>query len=561
MASAGSSADVFALKQVRYIERDAAIVLQNVNGPCPLVALANVLSLRNLIQIPRGRKVIGVEELQAMVANKMLDIAAGGDANREQNVADAVALLPKMATGLDVNVRFRNATDFEFTDEIAIFDLLDVPLVHGWVVDRDADPDAAAAVGDASYNEAVTLAISCVSPVANDETHPRPFGDTPQDQADAGVVPPPAAADEEEDEDELKQALALSLSETTKREEPPLIDLDAAPGNGDAAGDTQAPKDPFAELAALSLDDNRGDNNADANSASSTADVRAEELPALSPQEPPPSTEGIAEASPPLATTTPTPLSPPLTDDTEQLSPMSLPTPAIDTPEPRRESINQTARGFEIRRFLDETATQLTQAGLRHLRDALRERQLGVFFRNNHFGTILKREGELFILVTDLGYEKETRLVWERLDSIRGTGGYYTADFVAFGAGDTAETAAQASTAAALLSAAAGGQSGEVPASPPPTASKIARAQQEDADLALALQLEEQEREEERRRREQAAAAQRQEQALQAQAQAHARLQAQQRRQPQRQQPQAEQRQQPPQRRAGMSSSSSCSVQ
>ena len=49
MASAGSSADVFALKQVRYIERDAAIVLQNVNGPCPLVALANVLSLRNLI--------------------------------------------------------------------------------------------------------------------------------------------------------------------------------------------------------------------------------------------------------------------------------------------------------------------------------------------------------------------------------------------------------------------------------------------------------------------------------------------------------------------------------
>ena len=39
-----------------------------------------------------------------------------------------------LAQGLDVNVRFRNITDFEFTQECATFDLLDIPLVHGWLV-------------------------------------------------------------------------------------------------------------------------------------------------------------------------------------------------------------------------------------------------------------------------------------------------------------------------------------------------------------------------------------------------------------------------------------------
>ena len=37
--------------------------------------------------------------------------------------------------GLDVNVRFRHVRDFEYTQEHTIFDLLDIGLVHGWLVD------------------------------------------------------------------------------------------------------------------------------------------------------------------------------------------------------------------------------------------------------------------------------------------------------------------------------------------------------------------------------------------------------------------------------------------
>lgn len=83
--------------------------------------------------------------------------------NQQQNIADAIDLLPRLTTGIDVNIKFRRfilllsfsssillkitscpnhdcllcfrIDDFEFTPECAIFDLLDIPLYHGWIVD------------------------------------------------------------------------------------------------------------------------------------------------------------------------------------------------------------------------------------------------------------------------------------------------------------------------------------------------------------------------------------------------------------------------------------------
>ena len=56
-------------------------------------------------------------------------------ANLRKNVSDAIAILAKLTTGIDVNVRFHDVKGFEFTDEISIFDLMDISLVHGWLVD------------------------------------------------------------------------------------------------------------------------------------------------------------------------------------------------------------------------------------------------------------------------------------------------------------------------------------------------------------------------------------------------------------------------------------------
>lgn len=56
-------------------------------------------------------------------------------ANLHRNIADTIATLPKLCTGVDVNVQFHDCRGFEFTEEVAVFDLLDMSLVHGWLVD------------------------------------------------------------------------------------------------------------------------------------------------------------------------------------------------------------------------------------------------------------------------------------------------------------------------------------------------------------------------------------------------------------------------------------------
>jgi hypothetical protein len=47
---------------------------------------------------------------------------------------------------LDVNVKFTGVRDFEYTPECIIFDLLRIPLFHGWLVDPQT-PEVVAAVG------------------------------------------------------------------------------------------------------------------------------------------------------------------------------------------------------------------------------------------------------------------------------------------------------------------------------------------------------------------------------------------------------------------------------
>lgn len=58
-----------------------------------------------------------------------------------------MTVLPKLSTGLDVNVRFTGVSDFEYTPECIVFDLLNIPLYHGWLVDPQVSPPCLAAGG------------------------------------------------------------------------------------------------------------------------------------------------------------------------------------------------------------------------------------------------------------------------------------------------------------------------------------------------------------------------------------------------------------------------------
>jgi hypothetical protein len=101
-----------------------------------------VLLLRNNLNLNPDCYEVSQERLMSLVVDRLIDSNSkvnnkdeGYIENQQQNIADAIDLLPRLTTGIDVNIKFRRIDDFEFTPECAIFDLLDIPLYHGWIVD------------------------------------------------------------------------------------------------------------------------------------------------------------------------------------------------------------------------------------------------------------------------------------------------------------------------------------------------------------------------------------------------------------------------------------------
>ena len=67
----------------------------------------------------------------------------------------------------------------------------------------------------------------------------------------------------------------------------------------------------------------------------------------------------------------------------------------------------------------------VSTSSLYELTAKLEEQELAVFFRNNHFSTLYKRSGELFLLVTDLGFLSQvfqSRLVNFSIQSTQSSG-------------------------------------------------------------------------------------------------------------------------------------------
>ncbi|CAI0414128.1 unnamed protein product [Linum tenue] len=89
-------------------------------------------------------------------------------------------------------------------------------------------------------------------------------------------------------------------------------------------------------------------------------------------------------------------------------------------------------QGELIRNFLKNNASQLTFYGLFCLQEGLKERELCVFFRNNHFSTMFKFKGELYLLATDQGYLNQPDLVWEKLNEVNGDTLFMTYNFREF---------------------------------------------------------------------------------------------------------------------------------
>lgn len=78
-----------------------------------------------------------------------------------------------------------------------------------------------------------------------------------------------------------------------------------------------------------------------------------------------------------------------------------------------------------IRRFLDNTQSQLTYHGLFHLASTTKPGALMALFRNLHLSVLYKRDTpedtSLYNLVTDYIFLNEPSIVWERIEDVQGS--------------------------------------------------------------------------------------------------------------------------------------------
>lgn len=143
--------------------RRSPIMVQNANGPCPLLALVNALVLSTsstlttpLVETLRVREQISLELLLTAVIDELMSGRRGDAAQNLPDVSDLYNFLVNLHTGMNVNPRFVQAEDainlmdapigapstphdfrkpggFEVTREMKLYSTFAIPLIHGWI--------------------------------------------------------------------------------------------------------------------------------------------------------------------------------------------------------------------------------------------------------------------------------------------------------------------------------------------------------------------------------------------------------------------------------------------
>jgi hypothetical protein len=339
---------VYKLKRISYKDRNINIILQNENGPCPLISISNALALRGDITInpsgsPDSSRSIDIELIKSLLEDLLRKRYADAAEDVRKQVEKSIEQLPNLQMGMDVNVGFLKPDSFEKTDQSRIFDLLGVPLVHGWLVDP-IDKETFTVIGNNTYNDLMNKLVALDQP---------PPSSNPQ-------TPPPAHASQP----------TTCITSTTSATSP------STPSTDSPSSSQEPPTQP----PLLSQD----------SSSTSSAPTPA-----------PSSDEKPGEPS------------------------------SAETKKPTTEDIKPPTayEGEIINTFLLQTSSQLTAHGLTVLLNTLKEDELCVFFRNNHFSTLTRHNNDLYILVTDIGYEKERIIVWDLLNSVDGNSLFVTGDF------------------------------------------------------------------------------------------------------------------------------------
>jgi len=157
-----NSTDLYPVKAIKFSGINTVYLLQGPNGPCPLLAIANVLLLKGVLTVPDGSVDVSFDWLTGQLGNWMMDHNSGPEieTSRGSSLDDCVSVLGYLNKGLEVNVRFTSVDGFDDTRETRVFKNLGVSVFHGWIVSED-DLSAYPHVSGLSYNDAVEKVALC----------------------------------------------------------------------------------------------------------------------------------------------------------------------------------------------------------------------------------------------------------------------------------------------------------------------------------------------------------------------------------------------------------------
>ena len=155
------------IKWIRFKHKKLPIILQNENGPCPLISISNILFLREDLKLKPDLEVISNSKLIELLADSLFNHFLPQKTSRQpldsKNMEiilnDTLGVMEKLQYGLDVNVKFSSSTAFEYTPELDLFDLFSVHLYHGWLIDPE-QTEIYEMLANKSYNQLIELIIS-----------------------------------------------------------------------------------------------------------------------------------------------------------------------------------------------------------------------------------------------------------------------------------------------------------------------------------------------------------------------------------------------------------------
>lgn len=172
--------------------RQSPILMQNANGPCPLLALVNALVLSTppsldtaLVEALRTREQVSLGLLLDAVFDELMSGRRGDSAQELPDVSELYSFLLALHTGMNVNPRFitpvhapRGSLDghspdlnqthpmhraqskagaFEETKEMRLYSTFSIPLIHGWVPAQDTGAYAAFERSAQSFEDAQNI--------------------------------------------------------------------------------------------------------------------------------------------------------------------------------------------------------------------------------------------------------------------------------------------------------------------------------------------------------------------------------------------------------------------